>query len=102
MRGFDRDLAQLLGENLRRLRKRTDMSQEELSFRADLHRTAVGNLERGAQIPRSDTVIRLAGALDVPVGDLLANVVWRPVEVASGGYRVRSPEGKACDREAGR
>ena len=41
------EVAQRFGENLRRLRKGTGISQEELGLRSELHRTEIGLLERG-------------------------------------------------------
>jgi transcriptional regulator with XRE-family HTH domain len=84
------ELALLIGENMKRARKRLGMSQEDLSWRAGLNRTAWGQLERGERIPRTDTVLKIAGVLGVEVGELLANVVWRPAEYASGGFKVRA------------
>lgn len=40
------DIAARFGDNLARCRKRADLSQEELSVRASLHRTEVSQLER--------------------------------------------------------
>jgi transcriptional regulator with XRE-family HTH domain len=50
------------GENLRRVRRREGLSQEQLAMRASLHRTEVGKLERAGRLCRIDTLIRLAGA----------------------------------------
>lgn len=66
------------GENLVRCRKRADVSQEELSFRASIHRTEVSLLERGQRMPRVDTALRLAGSLGVSLDDLVAGLEWRP------------------------
>jgi len=66
------------GENLARCRKGTDVSQEELSFRASIHRTEVSLLERGERIPRVDTALRLAGSLGVALDDLVTGLEWRP------------------------
>jgi transcriptional regulator with XRE-family HTH domain len=66
------------GENLARCRKGADVSQEELSFRASIHRTEVSLLERGERMPRVDTALRLAGSLGVPLDDLVAGLEWRP------------------------
>ena len=41
------------------------ISQEELAFRADLHRTYVSGVERGVRNPTILIVGRLAKALDV-------------------------------------
>lgn len=59
------------GRNLVRLRKGAGLSQEQLAFRASLHRTEIGMLERGTRLARIDTLVKLAGALSVPPGDLL-------------------------------
>jgi transcriptional regulator with XRE-family HTH domain len=67
--------------NLRASRKRAGLSQEALGFRASLHRTEIGLLERGARVPRIDTLIKLAAALDVPSGDLVRGIEWAPGEV---------------------
>jgi len=66
------------GENLARCRERADVSQEELSFRASIHRTEVSLLERGERMPRVDTALRLAGSLGVPLENLVAGLEWRP------------------------
>jgi transcriptional regulator with XRE-family HTH domain len=80
-------VARQFGKNLRRERKRAGLSQEEVGFRSSLHRTEVGLLERGARVPRIDTLIKLAAALGVRIDcALLAGMSWTP------GERVR-PEG---------
>jgi transcriptional regulator with XRE-family HTH domain len=76
-------VAERFGENLMIYRRRVGLSQEELGFRASLHRTEIGELERGVRVPRIDTLIKLAGALSVPPGDLLKGIAW-----ISGGTRV--------------
>jgi XRE family transcriptional regulator, regulator of sulfur utilization len=70
-------VAACVGENLRRYRRGAGLSQEELSFRASLHRTAVGQLERAERTARADTLVKLAGALAISPGDLLEGIVWR-------------------------
>jgi XRE family transcriptional regulator, regulator of sulfur utilization len=68
------------GEKLRAFRERFGISQEELGFLASLHRTEVGLLERGLREPRLGTVIKLAGALEVPLEDLFRGINWKPGE----------------------
>ena len=65
------DVTQRLAHNLRRLRQQQGWSQEEFAFRADIHRTYVSDLERGARNPTITVVNRLATALDVKLGELL-------------------------------
>ncbi len=80
------EVARRFGENLTRCREAAGVSQEELGFRASLHRTQIGILERGARCPRIDTLIKLAGALAVSPCDLLDGIVWRPGEAQPGGF----------------
>ena len=72
------DVGRHFGENLRRARRRAGISQEMLGARASLHRTEIGLLERGARVPRIDTLIKVAAALTIPPGDLLAGIDWTP------------------------
>jgi len=71
-------LAERFGKNLRRVRKREDLSQEQLGRRASLHRTEIGLLEKGERVCRIDTLVRLAGAMAVPPGELLDGIDWVP------------------------
>jgi transcriptional regulator with XRE-family HTH domain len=72
------NVAQKFSENLLILRRRAGLSQEQLGFDADLHRTEVGCLERGERLPRIDTLVKLAGALEITPEELLAGIGWRP------------------------
>ena len=72
--------------NLYRARKRADLSQEGLGFRAEIHRTEVGLIERGQRIPRIDTLVKLAGALEVSPCDLLDGLAWVPSETITGSF----------------
>jgi transcriptional regulator with XRE-family HTH domain len=81
-------IAQRFGTNLIRARLAADLSQEELSFRASLHRTEIGLLERGARIPRIDTLAKLAGALEMPPAELLSGIRWKPGETHPGSFEL--------------
>lgn len=83
------EIAQVFGANLARARERAKLSQEEVGFRASLHRTEVGQLERGVRLARIDTVVKLAGALSVPPGDLLKGMDWTPGGTRVGRFLVR-------------
>lgn len=82
------EVARQFGANLRRCRKRAGLSQEDLGTRANLHRTAIGLLERGARTPRIDTLIKLAQALPAEIGDLLDGITWEPGEARPGRFRL--------------
>jgi transcriptional regulator with XRE-family HTH domain len=81
------DIASRFGANLRRFRKRSDLSQEELAVGASVHRTEIGLLERGERLPRIDTVIKLAGALGIGPDDLLDGIAWEPGTVTRGQFK---------------
>jgi XRE family transcriptional regulator, regulator of sulfur utilization len=81
------DVAARFGDNLRRKRKLADLSQDDLAFRASLHRTEVSQLERGLRRARVDTVAKLAGAIEIDPGDLFEGIVWKPGEVRRGRFK---------------
>jgi len=85
------EIAQRFGENVRRARRRAGLSQEEAAVRASLHRTEIGLLERAERTPRIDTAVKLAGAVGVPVGELLGDVVWSPGSLKPGSFTI-TPE----------
>jgi transcriptional regulator with XRE-family HTH domain len=80
------ELRRHFGENLERLRQQAGLSQEELGFRADLHRTEIGMLERGTRLPRLDTIVKLAGGLAVEPGELLDGMTWQPGSFQPGSF----------------
>lgn len=58
------------GKRLRVIRKKAGLSQEELGFRASLHRTYIGSIERAEQNISVDNIHKLAKALKVSVDEL--------------------------------
>jgi transcriptional regulator with XRE-family HTH domain len=79
-------VAERFAENLRRIRRREGLSQEQLAVRTSLHRTEVGKLERAGRLCRIDTLIRLAGAMAIPPGELLDGIDWVPGPEPSGAF----------------
>ncbi len=86
----DPGFAEVFGANLARCREALGVSQEDLGLMANLHRTAVGQLERGQRIARADTVLRLASCLGVEVGELFRGLSWTPAQYTSGQLLVRA------------
>jgi transcriptional regulator with XRE-family HTH domain len=82
------DIGIRFGENLRRCRKRADLSQERFAVLAGLHRVEVGHLENGRSRPRIDTLVKLACTLGVPTDELLDGIDWVPGETEPGSLRV--------------
>ncbi|MDO4384476.1 MAG: helix-turn-helix transcriptional regulator [Clostridia bacterium] len=58
-------------ENLKALRRKKGMSQEELAARLHVVRQTVSKWEKGLSVPDSDLLIRLAEVFEVSVGELL-------------------------------
>ena len=58
------------GERVREIRKEKGLSQEELSFKADLHRTYIGMIERAEKNITLVNIEKIANALDVSINDL--------------------------------
>lgn len=86
------ELRARLGINMRECRMRLGISQHELGFRAEVHPNAISPLELGQTLPRIETFIRLAGALEARPNDLVAGIIWTPAEavVVPGDFEVPS------------
>jgi len=59
------------GKKVRETRKEKGLSQEELSFKADLHRTYIGMIERAEKNITLINIEKIAKALDMSVNDLM-------------------------------
>jgi len=64
--------------NLRKARQKKKVSQEELGFMCDLHRTEISLLERGGREPRLGTIVKLASSLDTTPEQLCEGIRWLP------------------------
>jgi transcriptional regulator with XRE-family HTH domain len=59
------------GERVRIIRKEKGLSQEQLSFKADLHRTYIGMIERAEKNITLINIEKIANALDININDLM-------------------------------
>jgi transcriptional regulator with XRE-family HTH domain len=66
-------------ENLRRVRAKRDMSQEELARLTEMRRTEISLLERGKRKLQLGTLIRLSAVLEVPVGAFFQGITSAPL-----------------------
>lgn len=71
--------------NLRKARQSKKISQEELGFRCELHRTEISLLERGGREPRLGTIVKLAGSLDTTPAKLCEGISWTPSKSGKKG-----------------
>jgi transcriptional regulator with XRE-family HTH domain len=67
-----------LGDAIRQLRRKRELSQEALAFAADIHPKHLSEIERANKDPRSTTVVRLADALGVTVAELYEGQNGKP------------------------
>lgn len=59
------------GDKMRQIRKQKKISQEELAFRAGLHRTYISDVERGHRNVSLENIEKIAKALGVLSRNLL-------------------------------
>jgi transcriptional regulator with XRE-family HTH domain len=64
----------MLGEELRKVREAAGLTQEELAFKAQVHRTYVSLLERDKKSPTLSMLLRLCRAMGTSAADLVAKV----------------------------
>ena len=69
----DRTLASF-GRAVARIRNERGLSQDRLAEKANLDRTYISGIERGIRNPGIKTVVQIARALDVRVGQLCEGV----------------------------
>jgi transcriptional regulator with XRE-family HTH domain len=65
------DVRARIGLNVQRLRRSKDLSQEELSARANVHQTYLSGVERGVRNPSVMVLERIAKALSADIEDLV-------------------------------
>ena len=66
------------GQTLREIRKEKGMSQEELAFKTNLHRTYISLLERDQKSPSLRTVSVIAKALGFTLLDFVVKMSEEP------------------------
>ncbi len=65
-------LQKRLGDRVRKLRSERKLSQEELAYKAGVHRTYLGGIERGERNPSLRNIAAIAKALDVTLSELFS------------------------------
>jgi transcriptional regulator with XRE-family HTH domain len=95
--GLDPEARRRLGANVMVRRLRAEMSRGELGLRAAVSTRRLGQIEEGKAAATLDVWVRIAGALDVSLDDLLVGVRWIPYQEESnpdeGSYVVRRKSG---------
>lgn len=70
------NIKEQFGMNVRIKREHIKISQEELAFRAGLHRTYVGSIERGERNVSLINITKIAAALQCSAAELLEGIKW--------------------------
>jgi transcriptional regulator with XRE-family HTH domain len=68
-----KDVEKRFGGRVRELRQSKGLSQEELAFKAGMHRTYLGGIERGERNPALKNIAAIADALGVSLSDLFSS-----------------------------
>ena len=63
-----------LGKRIKELRKKLDMTQEDLAFEVGVDRSYMGFIERGERNPTLDKLKKLANSLKVSLSELFKTV----------------------------
>lgn len=64
----------ILAHNVRTIRQEVGLSQEELGYRAGLHRTYISSVERAERNVSIENIFAIAKALGVEPGELMKAV----------------------------
>jgi len=64
-------LSAVVGNNIKKYRKKLGISQEELAVKAGLHRTYIGGIERGERNITLDSLQVIAVALNIAPVELI-------------------------------
>ncbi len=70
---YQMKITEKFGRRLKELRIKKGISQEELSFRADLHRTYIASIEAGKRNVSLNSIEKLANALECNISDFFIN-----------------------------
>jgi transcriptional regulator with XRE-family HTH domain len=89
-------VAERFAENLRVERARARLTQEDLAFRADVHRTQISLMEGGQRLPRLITLVKLGGALGVGIEVFAKGISYEPTVFTRGGFVIEN-DGRESD-----
>ena len=68
------ETTRVFGERVRARRLELGLSQEAAAVRCGIHWTQLGKVERGQRSLRLETIVKIAGGLDVDPGKLVSKL----------------------------
>lgn len=75
-----------VGQNIKKKRLSKSWKQGTLAEKVDLTTSYIGMIERGEKIPRLETFVHIANALDSTADELLEGVLNRGYEIRMSEY----------------
>jgi transcriptional regulator with XRE-family HTH domain len=90
MRAGEDQVGLRFGENVWWLRTQRRLTQSALAARAGIHRSQVPQIENARRTARLETVVAVAGGLEVPVSDLFEGICFEPFIDRPGSYVVEA------------
>jgi transcriptional regulator with XRE-family HTH domain len=91
-----------IGPKVRDLRQQAGLSLQQLARRADVSAASVHKVERGDMVPTITTLLKLAAALERPIGHFVDDRVPEPVaSLVPAGARPEVPSTEPAVRRAG-
>jgi transcriptional regulator with XRE-family HTH domain len=69
------DICKVVGNNIKNLRQKKKLSQEELAFRAGVDRSYLSEVESGYKNIGISVLKQIADALDVEIAELVKNKI---------------------------
>jgi transcriptional regulator with XRE-family HTH domain len=85
--------------HIKRIRKQKGLSQIELGNRIGVSQQVITNYERGIREPNIETLLKIAGALDVTVEAIIADKPIKPDEQTSRAMQKRIEQAKKLPPE---
>jgi transcriptional regulator with XRE-family HTH domain len=77
-----RTIKEVFASNLKELRKKKELTQEQLASLLSIHHSAYSRWETGKVIPQEDAISQLAKALNIPESRLFLDTTIISPEVA--------------------
>ena len=73
------DVTKRFAKNLIEQREKRGLSPEDLARQASIPLPHLESMEGAGEQPEMETLIKLAGSLEIPVATLVAGLAWDPV-----------------------
>jgi len=90
-RANEKQMQERFGKGIWWYRTQRRLSQEELAFRGEIHRTQISLIESGSRSPMLPTLLALAGGLALPTERLFDGITYEPPGHGRSGRYVVEP-----------